>query len=91
MTNQEAQTALANLKRYMSGGGAVDRVTNKAIDMAIEALTAQPEPKRVEWKTLPHKLAMICSCCGHDEPYKFSNDNTQIFNFCPNCGAKMEG
>jgi len=43
MTNQEAQTALANLKRYMSGGGAVDRVTNKAIDMAIEALK-QPEP-----------------------------------------------
>ena len=44
MTNQEAQNALANLKRYMSGGGAVDRVTNKAIDIAIEALGAQPEP-----------------------------------------------
>ena len=38
MTTKEAQIALANLKRYISGGGAVDRGTNKAIDMAIKAL-----------------------------------------------------
>ena len=38
MTNKEAQIALANLKLYISGGGAVDRSTNKAIDMAIKAL-----------------------------------------------------
>lgn len=42
MTNEEAQNALANLKRYISGGGAVDRGTNNAIDMAIEALS-KPE------------------------------------------------
>lgn len=43
MTNKEAQLALANLKRYISGGGAVDRGTNRAIDIAIEAL-GKPEP-----------------------------------------------
>ncbi len=43
MTKEEAKITLANLKRYMSGGGAVDRNTNKAIDMAIEAL-GKPEP-----------------------------------------------
>lgn len=43
MTKKEAQLALANLKRYMSGGGSVDKGTNRAIDMAIEALS-QPEP-----------------------------------------------
>ena len=42
MTNKEAQLTLANLKRYISGGGAVDRGTNNAIDMAIEALS-KPE------------------------------------------------
>ena len=43
MTTKEAQIALANLKRYISGGGAVDRGTNRAIDMAIKALE-KPEP-----------------------------------------------
>lgn len=43
MTNKEAQLALANLKRYISGGGAVDRGMNRAIDIAIEAL-GKPEP-----------------------------------------------
>ena len=38
MTKEEAKITLANLKRYMSGGGAVDKSVNKAIDMAIEAL-----------------------------------------------------
>ena len=44
MTTKEAQIALANLKLYISGGGAVDRSTNKAIDMAIKAL----------WESEPH-------------------------------------
>ena len=43
MNTKEAQIALANLKRYISGGGAVDRATNEAIDMAIKALE-KPEP-----------------------------------------------
>lgn len=38
MTTEEAKILLANLKRYMSGGGVIDRNANKAIDMAIEAL-----------------------------------------------------
>jgi hypothetical protein len=42
MTNKEAQLALANLKRHISGGGVIDRCTNRAIDMAIKALE-QPE------------------------------------------------
>ena len=72
MTKEEAQLALANLKRYMSGGGSVDRGTNKAIDMAIEALS-QPEP---HWIPVTERLpevgesVLICDaygdiCCGH--------------------------
>ena len=55
MTAKEAQTALANLKRYISGGGAVDRGMNKAIDMAIEALS-QLEPHWIPvTERLPNK------------------------------------
>ena len=39
MTTEEAKILLANLKRYMSGGGVIDRNANKAINMAIEALS----------------------------------------------------
>ena len=38
MTNEEAINSLANFKRYISGGGLVDRKANEAIDMAIKAL-----------------------------------------------------
>lgn len=48
------------------------------------------QTKRGMWKSVPHKRARICSCCGHDEPYKFADDDAPIYNFCPNCGAKME-
>ena len=55
MTTKEAQIALANLKRYISGGGAVDRGTNKAIDMAIKALE-RPEP---HWIPVTERLPEI--------------------------------
>ena len=61
MTNKEAQLALANLKRYMSGGGAVDRGTNKAIDMAIEALS---KPEIVRCKNCQHYEYGICKKAG---------------------------
>lgn len=58
MIREEAQIALANLKRYMSGGGVVDRGTDKAINMAIKALEKTEQrwisckerlPKNREW------------------------------------------
>ncbi len=39
MTREEAVIILANFKRYISGGGAIDRSANEAINMAIEALS----------------------------------------------------
>ena len=42
MTNEEAICTLAKFKRYISGGGVIDRQANSAIDMAIEALK-QPQ------------------------------------------------
>lgn len=52
MTKEEAKITLAKLKRYMSGGGVVDKSVNKAIDTAIEALS-QPEP---HWTPVTERL-----------------------------------
>ena len=59
----------------------------------IEVLNRLPSAgqRRGRWMSLPHKRARICSWCEHDEPYKFADDNAQVFNFCPNCGADMRG
>lgn len=58
----------------------------------IEVLNRLPSARqrRGRWISVPLKRARICSCCGHDEPYKFADDDAQIYNFCPNCGANME-
>ena len=44
--------------------------------------SARPEPKRGKW--IRNGWAITCSECGYDMPYT-------VRNFCPNCGAKMEG
>ena len=59
----------------------------------IEVLNRLPSAgqRRGRWMSLPHKRARICSWCEHDEPYKFADDDTPIYNFCPHCGADMRG
>ena len=44
---------------------------------------------RGEWISVPHKRARICSHCECDEPYKFAENDADVYNFCPNCGADM--
>ena len=43
------------------------------------------------WVSVPHKLARVCSVCNRDEPYKFADTDADVYNYCPNCGAKMDG
>ena len=43
------------------------------------------------WVSVPHKLARVCSVCNRDEPYKFADIDTDVYDYCPNCGAKMDG
>ena len=44
-----------------------------------------------QWISVPHKLARICSVCNRDEPYKFADIDADVYDYCPNCGAKMDG
>ena len=43
------------------------------------------------WVSVPHKLARVCSVCNRDEPYKFADIDADVYDYCPNCGAKMDG
>ena len=46
--------------------------------------TQSVTPKQRTGKWIRNGWAITCSECGYDMPYT-------VRNFCPNCGAKMEG
>ena len=43
------------------------------------------------WVSVAGKRDRICSRCLRDEPYKNADDDAEVFEFCPHCGAKMDG
>lgn len=43
------------------------------------------------WASVAGKRDRICSRCLHNEPYKNADDDAEVFEFCPHCGAKMDG
>ena len=84
MTREEAikimTWRLSLLRDYCAGSREVE-----AVEMAIEALK-QPEQKQGKWIVTGTFFDFLkCSCCGYKKPW-----NQDIFNFCPNCGARME-
>lgn len=86
MTREEAieWLELAKLQAIAQGESPEGRLC-KAYSMAIEALK-QPEQKNGKWiVTGTFDDFLKCSCCGYRKPW-----NQDIFNFCPNCGAKMD-
>ena len=50
---------------------------------------AMLETKEASWINVPHKKARICSRCYADEPYKFADEDADVYDYCPNCGARM--
>lgn len=58
---------------------------------ALALLKEQNTRRDGRWKSIPYKKARVCSVCEEDEPYKFADDNTDVYMYCPHCGAKMEG
>lgn len=81
MTREEAKEHLKEWREVISSGH-----RKAVIDMAIEALSA--EPRKGQWITNKDGYS-ICSECGfcfgciecpHEET-----------DFCPNCGADMRG
>lgn len=69
----------------------INRVFAKVIDRIKAAPTADvAEVKRGEWvKEFYHPY--WCSCCKEIAPLDACGESHYKSNFCPNCGAKMDG
>ena len=76
-------------------GGVRDfEVLNATCDRHADMVMAIPSADvrhvvHARWESTPTKKSRFCSHCYYDEPYKFADEDANIFNFCPNYGADM--
>mgnify|MGYP006379191907 CR=1 FL=1 len=69
-----------------------DAITMSGVKILNQFPGADVAPVRHGWwVSVPHKLARVCSVCNRDEPYKFADIDADVYDYCPNCGAKMDG
>ena len=69
-----------------------DAITMSGVKILNQFPGADVAPVRHgHWISVPHKLARVCSVCNRDEPYKFADIDADVYEYCPNCGAKMDG
>lgn len=66
------------------------------VDDTLDYIDSEPAAdvapvRHGRWVSVPHKLARVCSVCNRDEPYKFADIDTDVYDYCPNCGARMDG
>ena len=83
MTREEAIDELQDLRNEVYNEDSDGYIYAKAIDMAIEALSAE---RTGEWDN-----NFKCSNCGRvlKDIHVIDARNGEAFNFCPVCGAKM--
>ena len=68
-----------------------DAITMSGVKILNQFPSADVAPVRHgRWVSVPHKLARVCSVCNRDEPYKFADIDADVYDYCPNCGAKMD-
>jgi hypothetical protein len=49
------------------------------------------EVRHAYWQGIAGKSARVCSRCEKEEPYKFADEDADVFEYCPHCGARMDG
>lgn len=90
------EAAVKAVEKYGLTNGVVwGRHTGLAICIASEIAeipAADVAPVvHARWVSVAGKRDRICSRCLHNEPYKNADDDAEVFEFCPHCGAKMDG
>lgn len=97
--NKEA--ALAEMDYYISAKKLIEDILEargieiETVPKLIRLIKAQPrqEPKRGRWiestepSAKPIGEIYVCSNCYNFEAW----GETELYNYCPNCGARMEG
>ena len=85
-------------KEYIERGAALLAITNDGCTVSnVGALMDVPaadvlKVRHGEWVQIGYDEAMdriTCSCCK--EYWNFKDNDTETFNYCPACGAKMDG
>lgn len=59
------------------------------IAKAINSIPAADVAPVVHGQWLDNEDYMFCSICGIQ--WYYCDNDTETFNYCPNCGAKMDG
>lgn len=84
MTREEAIFYIKELQKTYAS---MDKKVAEAVDMAIEALSAEKTGEWVDFDLKPAPNGVPVEKCGNCGEW-----STQMGkNFCPNCGAKMKG
>ena len=81
----DADALIDNICRYASPEMAWDRID------IVHKINEMPtiEERKGKWirtRTIKHDGELYCDQCEQEHP-----EQKKIWNYCPNCGAKMEG
>lgn len=90
----EREALITKFKKMELGEhGLVERLFADGVYAVIAAFPAADVAPVVHgwWVSVAGKRDRICSRCLHNEPYKNADDDAEVFEFCPHCGAKMNG
>ena len=90
MTNQEAIEILKDLWRWEHPNW-LEKDIRKALDKGIEALENQKTGHWIEKDGYDGDTYYDCSECGESFCLIDGTPTDNLYNYCPNCGAKMEG
>ena len=105
MANEKRLTVANELAERVSGIGIhfvglrngqtlVKEAMEKYRDAVLRTIYESPTVDAVEvvhgrWKKTAYSGVSRCSCC--DKPSSTPDCLDEFFNYCPNCGAKMDG
>ena len=85
MKNETARREIESLDYYLQNHtDDYSEESHTAMMMAVKAL--EQEPKAGHWKRNETIRVTYCSECGFGQYI----DEYRTYNYCPNCGAKME-
>ncbi len=95
LASAKAQIKNCGKQAIDSGKKALDPVDD--IVSIVNALDALPTADvqaihHTYWKRQPSKdPEAVCSACGREAVYQIIDNKWAFENFCPHCGARMEG